>query len=66
MKNYKEKDGMLMIFRAMIMTSIALTVCWVGYRICKPAKPKQEVIVDKDLGYFILCTDKDGNTYRIR
>lgn len=48
MKSYKQKDGMLMIWRAMIMTIIALIVCWAAYKVCKPVQEKHEIYIDEN------------------
>ena len=59
MKNYSQKDGMLMIWRAMIMTVIALVVCWAAYKICKPVEKKPEIYIDEDgLFYDISCLEQ--------
>lgn len=69
MNNYKDKDGMLMIYRAIIITLIALIVCWFGYNRYKPKTklmeytPKTE---SRDLSDVYFQIGPDGNIIRIR
>ena len=59
MKNYSQKDGMLMIWRAMIMTVIALVACWAAYKMCKPVQAKPNIYIDKDgFCYDISCLEQ--------
>jgi hypothetical protein len=59
MKDYRQKDGMLMIWRAIIMTVIALVVCWAAYKMCKPVQAKPEIYVDEDGFYYdISCLEQ--------
>lgn len=68
MQTYKQKDGMIMIFRAMIMTIIALIICWFGYKIFSPVKIKQQEVkcYEKDLGDIVFINGPNGNTYKIK
>ena len=68
MKNYSNRSGMLMIFRAMIVSAIGLVVCFAGYKMLKPAPKIQEYTlkrVDKDLGDICFQTGPRGNIIRV-
>ena len=48
MKDYNQKDGMVMIMRAAIMTVMTLVVCWIGYKTCSPKPQKTEIYIDEN------------------
>lgn len=66
MKNYNQKSGMLMIMRAMIMTVIALVVCWIGYKTCRPRPVEPKIYFERDLSDVVFVTDKNDNLVGIR
>ena len=59
---------MLVIFRAVIMTLIALVICWFGYKIFSPVKIKQQEVkyYERDLGDIVFVNGPAGDTYRIK
>jgi len=66
MKNYNQKSGMLMIWRAVIMTVIALPVFWVAYKVCAPKEIKPEIHYSRDLSDIAFETNSRGDFIRVR
>lgn len=67
MNNYDQKDGMNMIFRAILITGISLIICWYMYKIIKPTKKVQEYKLEnteKDLGDIVFEYGPNGEFLR--
>lgn len=69
MKSYSEDQvkgkDMIMIWRAIFVTAIALAVCALAYVIYRPNAEK-DMKITRDLGDIVFVTNANGEIYKIR